>query len=161
MFLDLEPVFNNIGARLPFAYAFVPADSGISESVEVSGAVENRAGIVTLSASVSFTHETVCDRCLKPLRVPFQKQFSHVLVQTLADEDDDEFIEVQDLHFDLDSLVREDILLALEPKTLCKPDCKGLCPMCGADLNETACSCKKAVDPRLAVLQQLLTDEIS
>ena len=68
---------------------------------------------------------------------------------------------MQDLDFDLDSLVREDILLTLEPKTLCKPDCKGLCPMCGADLNETACSCKKPTDPRLAVLQQLLTDEIS
>lgn len=161
MFLDLEPVFNNIGARLPFAYAFVPEDSGISEPVEVSGAVENRAGIVTLSADVSFTHETACDRCLKALKAPFQKQFSHVLVQTLADEDDDEFVEVQDMHFDLDALLREDILLALPSKTLCKADCKGLCPICGADLNETTCSCKKPVDPRLAVLQQLLTDESS
>lgn len=64
---------------------------------------------------------------------------------------------VEDMHFDLDELLREDILLSLPTKVLCKSDCKGLCPMCGADLNNGPCGCKKPVDPRLAVLQDLLS----
>ena len=46
----------------------------------------------------------------------------------------------------------------MDTKNLCSPDCKGLCPGCGANLNHEACRCKKAVDPRLAKLAQLLED---
>ena len=48
-------------------------------------------------------------------------------------------------------------VLDMDTKTLCSEDCKGLCPRCGADLNQGPCSCaKKDVDPRLAVLAKLL-----
>lgn len=158
MFIELEPVFNNIGSKKEFDYSFLPEDSGIDVPVRVKGAVENRAGVVTLTADAAFQDTVACDRCLKPVARSFQKQFTHILTHTLNDEDNDDFILVEDMHFDLDALLREDVLLALPTKTLCQADCKGLCPMCGADRNETACSCKKPVDPRLAVLQELLRD---
>lgn len=159
MFIELEPIFNNIGSQKTFAYAFVLEDSEIREPAKVSGVVENRAGVVTLCADVRLDYETVCDRCLKPLQRSIQKQFTHTLVQSLNDEDNDDFILVEDMHFDLDELLREDILLTVPTKELCKPDCKGLCAMCGADLNVTSCSCKPPCDPRLAVLQQLLDNQ--
>lgn len=158
MFIELEPVFNNIGERRNFAYAFVLADSGISEPANVKGFVENRAGVVTLTADVALNYETVCDRCLQPLHRSFQAQFSHVLAADLNDEDNDDFILVEDMHFNVDELLREDILLALPTKILCKRDCKGLCPMCGVNLNEQSCNCKPPVDPRWAALQALLND---
>lgn len=158
MFIELEPIFNNIGAKKEFAYSFSPEDSGIQAPVNVSGAVENRAGVVTLTANADFQDTVACDRCLKPTSRSFQKQFTHILTPTLNSEDNDDFILVEDMHFDLDALLREDVLLELPTKVLCKVDCKGLCPMCGADRNETACGCKKPVDPRLAVLQELLSD---
>ena len=159
MFIELEPIFNNIGAHKPFSYSFVLDDCEIREPAKVSGVVENRAGVVTLTADTVLEYETVCDRCLKPLSLKLQKQFTHTLVSALNDEDNDDFILVEDMHFDLDELLREDILLNIPTKELCTPDCKGLCPMCGADLNVAACSCKPPVDPCLAVLQSLLDNE--
>ena len=53
----------------------------------------------------------------------------------------------------------EVFVLHLDTKNLCSPDCKGLCPGCGADLNREPCRCKKEVDPRLAKLAQLLEED--
>ena len=54
----------------------------------------------------------------------------------------------------LDDLLRQEVLLALPIKPLCREDCRGLCPQCGEDLNVRACSCAPPIDPRLAPLQQ-------
>ena len=78
------------------------------------------------------------------------------LVTHLNDEKNDELLLVNELRFDLDPLITEDIFLDLPAKFLCKEDCKGMCYKCGKDLNTDSCSCKKDVDPRLAALQQLL-----
>ncbi len=61
---------------------------------------------------------------------------------------------------DLDELVREQILLALPTRTLCREECKGLCPECGANLNAGECDCaQKEIDPRWAALADLKKDE--
>lgn len=158
MFIELEPIFNNIGAKKSFSYAFSLEDAAYPESVSVQGVVENRAGVVTLTAETDLQYDTVCDRCLKPLHRSLQNRFVHTLVSSLNDEDNDDFLLVEDMHFDLDALLREDVLLQLPYKELCALACKGLCPMCGADLNTTTCTCKPPVDPRLAVLQQWLQE---
>jgi uncharacterized protein len=57
---------------------------------------------------------------------------------------------------DLDPIVQEQVLLALPVSVVCKDDCKGLCPVCGQDLNEKECGCeRKVVDPRLSVLKSI------
>ena len=64
---------------------------------------------------------------------------------------------VPDDQLDLDQLLTEDILLDLPSKFLCSPDCKGLGPICGKNLNQGDCGCEKdTVDPRLAILKELL-----
>jgi len=57
---------------------------------------------------------------------------------------------------DLDPIVREQVLLALPMHAVCRDDCRGLCGMCGQNLNEAACGCEnRRVDPRLAVLKDI------
>lgn len=57
---------------------------------------------------------------------------------------------------DVQERVREEILLSIPLRILCGPDCRGLCPVCGANLNETTCDCERdPVDPRLAALAKL------
>ena len=57
-------------------------------------------------------------------------------------------------------MVRDILLASQSLSNLCKPDCKGLCPVCGHDLNEGDCGCDRFVpDPRLAALQQLIDKE--
>ena len=60
-------------------------------------------------------------------------------------------------NIDMDELVMTDVTLELPFQLLCREDCKGLCPVCGADLNETTCNCNtKQIDPRLEKLKMLL-----
>jgi len=56
---------------------------------------------------------------------------------------------------DLTPLFREQIILAVPFAPLCSEECKGLCPQCGADLNQETCECKPPVDPRWAALQNI------
>lgn len=159
MFIELEPIFNVEGTSKAFIYEFKPDDCGFIDTVSVSGEVKNNTGIVSLKAKAQFTIDTVCDRCAAPVKRKMTFPIDHLLISHLNDEDNDDFILVEDLHFNLDELVREDILLSLPAKILCCDDCKGLCQYCGANLNLGSCNCKKPVDPRLAVLSQLLNEE--
>ena len=63
---------------------------------------------------------------------------------------------LEDGAVDLGDLARTVFILEMDTKTLCSEDCKGICPGCGVNLNQGKCVCKKDVDPRLAVLAQLL-----
>ena len=57
---------------------------------------------------------------------------------------------------DIADLLETVFILNMDTKSLCRDDCKGLCPRCGKDLNEGPCQCRSEIDPRLAVLEQLL-----
>ena len=73
--------------------------------------------------------------------------------------EDEDLIVAPEERLDLDGLLTEDILLDMPSKFLCKPDCKGLCPVCGKNRNREECSCQRQEgDPRLAALRQLLED---
>ena len=78
-----------------------------------------------------------------------------------AGKDEEEFIVCADDTLDLAPLVTEDILLELPTRILCREDCKGLCPKCGTNLNESTCDCNQdaEVDSRLSVLLTLLDQD--
>lgn len=162
MILDLESVFNTEGLSKEFEYELDLSEEEISASkpftspVRVSGCVSNSTGIVELKAKADFVLELDCDRCAKPIKPELSTEINHTLVTSLNDDTNDELVLVNELRFDLDELVIEDIFLGLPVKFLCKEDCKGICPNCGGDLNQGECGCEKEVDPRLAVLKQLL-----
>jgi len=104
-----------------------------------------------------------CARCLEPYTFDLDKDFFLVLVpRTELPQDMDLRDEDLDLSFyqgdeiDLTPLVREQIILALPSRPLCREDCRGLCPQCGANRNVQPCTCVEAGgDPRLAVLRNL------
>ncbi len=72
-----------------------------------------------------------------------------------ASPDDDELYPISDDTIDLGPLVRDAIVLELPSAPLCRPDCRGLCPHCGADRNEGECDCVAPTDPRWANLDVL------
>ena len=82
--------------------------------------------------------------------------FSCVLAEEKEDEENEDIVLLEEGTVDAEDLARTAFILGMDTKTLCSEDCKGLCPRCGADLNLGPCSCKKEVDPRLAVLAKLL-----
>lgn len=133
-----------------------------------SAEVWNVGDRLLVRAHVSGEAEMVCSRCLtqypENLEISFEEEFVEGTGEEDLDEPDDEetgrtvsFYQGDEL--DLADPLRENILLALPMKPLCSPDCKGLCPSCGSNLNEGPCQCggeTQAVDPRLAVLKDLL-----
>ena len=162
MILDLEPIFNNEGMVREFGYEMDLSSQELSgfrpfvKPGSVSGRVSNKTGIVELEATADFELELNCDRCAKEITVPVKTEINHTLVTHLNDETNDELLLVNELRFDLDEIVTEDVFLNLPAKFLCKDDCKGVCFRCGKDLNSGSCSCEKEIDPRLAALKQLL-----
>jgi uncharacterized protein len=104
-----------------------------------------------------------CARCLEEYPFRLDKDFFLMLVPRaelppeveLTDEEPDLSFYEGD-HIDLSPLVREQIILALPTRPLCREDCKGLCSSCGVNLNVQACTCATRIgDPRLAVLRNL------
>lgn len=127
--------------------------------VEIQGELNGSADSVELRGKAVYQLTMPCDRCFEPTTQKRETEFFHILVRELSDEEDEdgEFVVVPDDQLDLDQLLTEDILLDLPSKFLCSPDCKGLCPICGKNLNQGDCGCEKdTVDPRLAILKELL-----
>ena len=158
MFLELESVFNTEGESKQFDYEFSIDDECFVTPVRVSGSVFNKTGIVNLKANAKFDYSTSCARCSKPLLKHFTVPVEHILLAHAANDDDDDFIVLDGVRLDLDELVSEDIYLSMPSRFLCKPDCKGLCSICGADLNVTECGCKPPSDPRWDVLKEMLNE---
>lgn len=157
MIIDLEPVFNNEGEVKPLTFEFDLADREISTAVSVSGSVFNKTGIVHVDAKAKFDYSTCCALCNKPIVRHATVPVKHILVTHLdSEEDTDTFIVVDNMRLDVDSLVSEDIYLSIPSRFLCKEDCRGLCAVCGKDLNEGPCSCVKETDPRWDALKSLL-----
>lgn len=107
-------------------------------------------------------HTTVpaeCGRCLTEFPHPLQTGFSDLYVFSHKDRSDDDLLFPEDGFVDLGPTAREQILLEIPINLVCKPDCKGLCSVCGANKNEGDCGhVEDDIDPRLANLRSLLDD---
>ena len=162
MLIELKKIFENEGSVLALSREVDLSDltqRGVSlfrTPVSVQGEFSNRLGIVTLSAKAHFTYCAPCDRCAEETETVFDIPIEHCLVTALNDDENDDFLVVENMKLDVDELIRSDVLLSLPTKYLCSEDCKGLCSKCGANLNLGACSCPKEVDPRLAALLDLM-----
>ena len=148
MILNLKQLYQIVGERVKIEYQIekdiLSEYKGLSflTPITVTGSVYNKAGIVSLDFSISFIMHHNCDRCLCEFDREYVFSFSHILVRSL-NEDNDEYILTENDKLDLDELVMSDLQLQLPSKMLCKDDCKGLCSICGTDLNESQCDCKK------------------
>jgi uncharacterized protein len=108
-------------------------------------------------------HATVlseCVRCLNAFQQPLEIEFTELYAFSLRSVTDSGLLLPEDGHIDLTPLVREYMLLEMPISPLCKPDCKGLCPVCGENLNESNCDHETdGGDPRLSILKSLLDKE--
>ena len=163
MKLDLKRIAREPGSTLPFAFRMDLSqlewngEHPVSQPVTVEGRVRNMAGVLLLQATMVTTLSLTCDRCAQPFSKEKRVDFESMLAAELEDEENDDIILLDgEMQLDLEELLGDVFLLNMDTKNLCSPDCKGLCPGCGADLNHEPCRCKKEIDPRLSKLAQLL-----
>ena len=126
-------------------------------------------GIVA-RADLSTAVRLECSRCLEPFVQPISTHFEEVYrpsvnVNTGAplDAGEDEALQIDEHHvLDLTEIARQYLLTAIPAKSVCRPDCQGLCPDCGANLNTEECRCSdEPISGPFAVLASLLQDDES
>lgn len=144
MKINLKQLFSIVGESRDIAYTISTDElsdirgRSFASPVEVKGRIYNRAGVVYLEYSVDMTLLITCDRCLKELERAYHYDFDHIVVPS-ANSDNDEYIVADGESIELNEIAVIDLLLQLPTKNLCKDDCKGLCMICGCDLNESTC----------------------
>jgi len=120
---------------------------------------------IRLTGQLAASFELLCARCLEPVEQKVDHKFE-LLYRPQGSDAGREEVSVTDAEaeigyyqgegLDLQDVVREQVLLALPLKVICREDCKGLCAHCGKNLNAGACSCAEPVeDPRWAALKEI------
>lgn len=157
---------------LPFRFRLQPGEIDldtdgvrIAGEISVVGELSKSAAKTDVKGSITAPLEVDCTRCLAPVKreldVVFQVDF---VGKEMFPESKETHLESSDLdtdviegnELDLAEVAREQILLNLPEQVLCREDCKGICPTCGTDLNESECRCgEEDIDPRWAALKNL------
>jgi len=129
------------------------ATSGRAEVIHEHRGPKQIVADIRLRGRFSGEFEVPCARCIEPVDIPLSAEFDLIFRPIGADADAPERSitapETEIGYYQGDSLLledvlREQVLLSLPVRTLCKPDCKGLCPRCGKNRNLEACSCDEA-----------------
>lgn len=125
---------------------------------------------IRVRASLETHMEVACARCLEPVEQAVETRFDLIFRPSGADlHNSDRSISTSETEIGyyegdgllLEDVLREQILLALPAKTLCRDDCKGLCPECGRNRNTDPCECATtSADPRWSSLKGLGLKEL-
>ena len=169
MRIELE---NLEGGKREFAHVYNPdALNPVDERVKlaapatVNGKVRLAGHEVFVNGHVDARTQVECDRCLKSIELPVSSDFELEYI-TGSEYESSAVAELTEAEMavavfdgealDVDEIVKEQILLAVPTRMLCREDCEGICPQCGVDRNTGECNCEtKEIDPRWAVLKNL------
>lgn len=109
------------------------------------------AGSFVITGTLTGKLLLFCSRCLEKFEYNIEIEIDEEIMKN----------EIEDLeNFDLTELFTENILLSIPIKPICSEECKGLCTVCGQDLNQAECDCdQEMIDPRLAKLKEFYNRE--
>jgi len=137
-------------------------DSRFSQTVHLEVALEKTSRQLYVQVHLRTGGVFTCDRCADDFEKSVANSYSVIYVTESRTGVDRDEAEVQVMspdagYIDLGEDVRQFAILALPLKMLCREECAGLCPSCGANLNRVACGCsRQEVDPRWSDLRRLL-----
>jgi uncharacterized protein len=135
-------------------------DIALREPVQVSGRLQAIGeGRFFWQGRATTVIQGECPRCLTPVSTPLNLEIGVLFSQDAAggtlDDPDSYAVAPDATEVDVTPAVREELVLAAPRYTVCREDCKGLCPQCGKDLNAGPCGCAPATDARWQPFQAL------
>jgi uncharacterized protein len=160
------------GGKGDFAHIYQPEDLNpvderirLTEPAAVTGKIKFSGNEVFVNGHVDTRAQVECDRCLQQVDVPVNADFALEYIPGSEYETSD-VVELTEAEMsvavfdgeaiDVDEIVKEQIVLVVPTRMLCREDCKGICPECGTDRNTGDCSCATDdIDPRWAALKNL------
>lgn len=170
--LNILPALEDEGTPYSYSMSAYPELSeednlDFASPVDIQLSFLYTKGRVVLNGRLKAKLSVPCDRCLAPVETPLEMNLAEVLYRNASDDEDDEYLYSGE-KVALDKIIIDNIYLSKPDKTLCKEDCKGLCPICGVNLNEQTCSCEAeekeqeaeiSAENPFAKLAGLFTDE--
>ena len=144
------------------------SDDGVAAYVRGEFRLTRTDSGVWASGPVAFSVDYVCSRCLTPFASWIEARVDDVFLPSvdittgakLRYGDDDTGADVNSIDeqhvLDLSDALHQYRMAGISMAPVCREDCKGICPECGTDLNESACSCERFQDQRWTVLRELL-----
>ena len=150
MKMDIGSLRHEPGEYESFDFHFNPTESiddcDLLSDVHVTGDVTYGGNEFLLSGRLTAMAKLPCGRCLTPVEQEIALEF--------AEEFDETDFSEEDASLDLMDIATQLWVTSIPMRSLCRDECKGLCPQCGKDLNEGDCDCPTvSVDPRLEVLK--------
>ena len=144
----------------PSVLQWEPEGVRLRGPLRLEGTVQQSGSDIVLRGRLTGEAETSCRRCLEPIRQPIDEDVVFVyrpgVSPVEAERDEVYVLDARAREVDLTDAVREHVLLAAPQYVICEEACQGLCPRCGANLNEGACACREeTVDERWAALRRL------
>ena len=146
--LNVSHALKAPGQIFPFSAQIAVEDADVfGETVrfspaELTGTLLGAGETVSVRAEVRCEATMSCARCLRPVAVPLRVEMDERFSRRAeAAEDGGEARAIVDSCIDLTDCARELLILELPMRVLCSEDCKGLCPICGADRNKVSCTC--------------------
>jgi uncharacterized protein len=162
--VDVRELLNRPGAHrhvvlraplddLATPVASVPPDRPVTVDAEIESVVEG----LLVSGTVSATALVHCARCLRAFDQDLEVEVRELFALEPGDDEDEGYTVLPDDRLPLDTMARDELVLAFPAFPLCRPDCAGLCPVCGADRNTVDCGHggPEIIDPRWAGLADL------
>jgi uncharacterized protein len=125
--------------------------SGLAEVLHERRGPKDIVADIRLRGRFAGRFEVPCARCVEAVEIPLEAEFDLIYRPAEADSEapersltapETEIGYYQKDSLSLEDVLREQVLLSLPARTLCKPDCKGLCPRCGENRNQQECSCE-------------------
>lgn len=162
MKLNIASVLKNDGASKAFLgevslgkVEYMGSTLDFEAPLSVTGKVQNIGGTIEISAHITGRFNTECSRCGDAVTEDFSADLFESVENDFSDIDE-ECISVQGNVIDISGSINACIFGNIPMQTLCREDCKGLCPECGMNLNEKECNCDTTVyDPRFAIFRNL------
>ncbi|MDE7247106.1 MAG: DUF177 domain-containing protein [Lachnospiraceae bacterium] len=167
MFVNLTEVLTNedrvisMQAEAQIAEVSVGGESfSVCDSSPVNFVFTNTGrGRARIEGEAEFIFDAGCDRCLKPVKQKVELSFSREVWAPDMAADPSAYEEqpfMDGFQLNVEDLLNSEIVTSWPMKILCKPDCKGICPTCGRDLNTGTCNCDNFVpDPRMAAIKDI------
>jgi len=148
------------GLLVPDDPALADLEARLTEPLQVRLEAHQAGPDVVVRGRMQGELELECARCLKPVRRTLNEEVTLLYVEGVDEvaAEDQEVYALPDTGWtlDLEPALREHLVLAAPTHALCREDCRGLCPTCGADRNEAPCECEASeVDDRWAALRRL------
>ncbi|MGI8495516.1 MAG: YceD family protein [Pyrinomonadaceae bacterium] len=169
MIIDLfeisDPVYDFKAELSPADIDLEEETARLEKPVKIAGTLNKKIAQVDVSGKITAEIEIDCTRCLTQAQTALDFPFNVVYVTgENYTQDEEAELRAEDLDvavfegdkIDLSELAREQILLNLPTRFLCRENCPGLCPKCGANRNAVNCGCEeKELDPRWQGLREL------